>query len=112
MKLEILTGTRKGYFAYRLAWENTLSEKVPFLPLHLRDLVATEEGNPTFMGKKKDRINWKKFDIMGETVVSIQESQGTPYPQIPRNAEIQRLILDGRISMDDEEVSRSASFPS
>jgi RasGEF domain len=109
MKLEILMGTRKGYFAYRLAWDNTFGEKIPFLPLHLRDLVATEEGNPTFLGKQKDRINWKKFAIMGETVVSIQHSQGTPYPAIPRNVEMQRLILDGRISMDDEVSVRPSS---
>ena len=104
MRLEILMGTQKSHFAYRLAWENTLSERIPFLPLHRRDMVAAEEGNRTFLGDGNERINWKKFNVMGDVVVGIQASQGTPYPQIPRNSEIQRLILDGKF-VKDEDVS-------
>jgi len=99
MRLEILMGTQKSHFAYRLAWENTSSERIPFLPLHRRDLVSAEQGNKTFIG---DRINWKKFEVMGEVIVGIQKSQGTPYPIIPRNEDIQRLILESRIIKDDD----------
>ena len=34
--------------------------------------------------------------------MGIQKSQGTPYPDITRNDEVQRLILDGRFSKDDD----------
>ena len=108
MRLEILMGTQKSHFAYRLAWENTSSERIPFLPLHRRDLVSAEQGNKTFIG---GRINWKKFEVMGEVIVGIQKSQGTPYPIIPRNEDIQRLILESRIIKDDD-VSTNFSLSS
>lgn len=95
-------GTQKSNFAYRLAWANTSSERIPFLPLHRRDLVFAEEGNRTCLSGDIERINWKKFEIMGEVIVGIQKSQGTPYPDITRNDEVQRLILDGRFSKDDD----------
>lgn len=102
MRLEILMGTQRSHFAYRLAWENTSTERIPFLPLHRRDLVSAEEGNRTFVGEKVDRINWGKFEIMGDVIVGIQRSQGTPYPNISRNLDVQRLVLDGKFSKDDD----------
>ena len=102
MRLEILMGTQKSHFAYRLAWENTSSERIPFLPIHRRDLVSAEEGNQTYIGDKLDRINWKKFEIMGDVIVGMQKSQGTPYSNIARNAEVQRLMLDGKFSKDED----------
>jgi hypothetical protein len=42
LKLEILMGTQKSHFAYRLAWENSSAERIPYLPLHRRDLVSAE----------------------------------------------------------------------
>ncbi|MCJ1381805.1 hypothetical protein MMC17_004916 [Xylographa soralifera] len=102
MRLEILMGTQKSHFAYRLAWENTTIERIPFLPLHRRDLVSAEEGNRTFLGKNLERINWRKFEVMGDVIVGIQRSQGTPYPTIGRNMDMQRLILDGKFSKDDD----------
>ena len=102
MRLEILMGTQKSHFAYRLAWENTTIERIPFLPLHRRDLVSAEEGNRTFVGENLERINWRKFEIMGDVIVGIQRSQGTPYPTISRNMDMQRLILDGKFSKDDD----------
>ena len=95
-------GTQKSHFAYRLAWENTSSERIPFLPLHRRDLVSAEEGNKTFVGGGARLINWKKFEVMGEVIVGIQRSQGTPYPNVARNDDIQRLILEGRFCKDDD----------
>lgn len=108
MRLEILMGTQKSHFAYRLAWENTSSERIPFLPLHRRDLVSAEEGNRTLVGGKNDRINWRKFEIMGDAIIGIQSSQNTPYPKIGRNADVQRLVLDGKFSKDDDVCISSA----
>ncbi|MCJ1246294.1 hypothetical protein MMC30_003500 [Trapelia coarctata] len=110
MRLEILMGTQRSHFAYRLAWENTSTERIPFLPLHRRDLVSAEEGNRTFVGEKLDRINWGKFEIMGDVIVGIQRSQGTPYPNINRNLDVQRLVLDGKFTKDDD-VSIAIRLP-
>ena len=104
MRLVILMGTQRGHFAYRLAWENSFSERIPFLPLHRRDLVSAEEGNRTFLGENKSRINWKKFEVIGEVVLGIQRSQRTPHSYMAKCEEAQRLILETKLS-GDEEVS-------
>jgi len=137
MKLDILMGSQKSHFAYRLAWENSSGERIPYIPLHRRDLVSASEGNSTFVGEKKktdsalaphpgvnvfhgaagsrdskeappggvtgkERINWRKFEIMGEVIVGVQRAQGTPYPSWPKCEEVRNLILDVRISKDED----------
>ncbi|KAK2791181.1 hypothetical protein FQN51_002256 [Onygenales sp. PD_10] len=104
MSLVILMGTQKSHFAYRLAWENSFAEKIPFLPLHRRDLVSAEEGNKTFIGPNNDRINWRKFEIMGEVVLGIHNSQRTPFPCYPKNEDVRRLILETKFPADQDEL--------
>ncbi|KAJ5121907.1 hypothetical protein N7526_008844 [Penicillium atrosanguineum] len=104
MRLVILMSTQRSHFAYRLAWENSFSERIPFLPLHRRDLVSAEEGNKTFVGENKSRINWKKFEVMGEVVLGIQRSQKTPHPQAQKFEDVERLILDSKLSGDEEDL--------
>lgn len=137
LKLDILMGPQKSHFAYRLAWENSSGERIPYIPLHRRDLVSASEGNSTFVGDKKktdsalaphpgvsvfqtaagnrdskeappggvtgkERINWRKFEIMGEVIVGVQRAQGTPYPIWPKCEEVRNLILDVKISKDED----------
>ncbi|KAL4907292.1 hypothetical protein BDW74DRAFT_122815 [Aspergillus multicolor] len=109
MRLLILMGTQKSHFAYRLAWDNSFSERIPFLPLHRRDLVSAEEGNRTFIGDNRTRINWRKFEVMGEVVIGLQRSQKTPYPHLHRYDEVARLILDTKVPADDDVHSMSLS---
>jgi hypothetical protein len=110
MKLEILMAPTRSYFSYRLAWENSSSERIPFLPLHRRDLVSAQQGNVTFIGDETTgKINWKKFEIMGEVIVSLQKAQGMPYRGLgsSRGAEsIKELVLDVRL-VKEEDVSFS-----
>lgn len=103
MRLEILMGTQRSHFAYRLAWENTSTPRIPFLPLHRRDLVFGEEANRTFIyGAERTLINWKKFEVMGQVIVEIRKSQEMPYSSIRRNEDVQRLLLDGAFSKEDD----------
>ena len=107
LKLEILMATPRSHFAYRLAWENSSNERIPYLPLHRRDLAAAEEGNKTFIDNDETMINWKKFEIMGEVVVSIQRAQGMSYQSLgvmQGHEQIKELILDVKL-LKDEEVS-------
>ncbi|KAF2745957.1 ras GEF [Sporormia fimetaria CBS 119925] len=138
MKLDILMSHQRSHFAYRLAWENSSNERIPYTPLLKRDLVSASEGNSTFIGDRrlapafnphpgvsvfqgapgnrdsreappggvqgKERINWKKFEIMGEVIVGVQRAQGTPYPYMTKNEEIRSLILDVVIKKDDDEL--------
>ncbi|KAK2591418.1 hypothetical protein QQS21_010882 [Conoideocrella luteorostrata] len=103
-RLVILMGTQKSHFAYRLAWENSPLPRIPFIPLHRRDLVSAEEGSKTFLGPNNDRINWKKFEVLGEVLLPIMKSQGTAYPNLAKHDTARDLILGCRMPMDDEEI--------
>jgi hypothetical protein len=105
----LLMGTQKSHFAYRLAWENSPLPRIPFMPLHRRDLVSAEEGSMTFVGPDGDRINWKKFEVLGEIILPIIKSQGTPYPNLSKHDTARELILDC-LMPTDEEVSMPVIF--
>lgn len=101
-RLVLLMGSHKSHFAYRLAWENSPLPRIPFIPLHRRDLVSAEEGSRTFVGPGGDRINWRKFEVLGEVLLPVMRSQGQPYPNLNRHEASRELILDCRIVGDDE----------
>jgi hypothetical protein len=113
MKLEILMSHTRSFAAYRLAWENSSSERIPYIPLHRRDLVTAEEGNQTFIGDERSgRINWKKFEIMGEVIVGLQKAQGLPYRGLGNGRmgeQARELVMDVKL-VKDEDVS-SCHFP-
>jgi hypothetical protein len=100
--LVVLMGTQKSHFAYRLAWENSSVPRIPFIPLHRRDLVSAEEGSRTFVGAKGERINWKKFEVLSEVILPIMKSQVVPYPNLTKHDIARELILDCRMPTDDE----------
>lgn len=102
--LVILMGTQKSHFAYRLAWENSPLPRIPLMPLHRRDLVSAEEGSKTFVGPDRDRINWKKFEVLGEVLLPMMKSQGTAYPNLNKHDTARDLILGCRMPTDDEEI--------
>ncbi|KAI1460757.1 ras GEF [Annulohypoxylon moriforme] len=103
-RLVLLMGTQKSHFAYRLAWENSPLPRIPFIPLHRRDLVSAEEGSMTLVGPQGDRINWKKFEILGEILLPIMKSQGTPYPNLSKHDTARELILDCLMPTDEEDI--------
>ncbi len=107
LKLEILMSSSRSHAAYRLAWENTNGERIPYLPLHLRDLASAEQGNATFIGAERDgRVSWKKFEIMGEVVVSMQRAQGMPYKGLGGSKgelQIKELVLEGKLEKDEDD---------
>jgi RasGEF domain len=101
MRLELLMGTHMSHSKYRLAWDNTFTERIPFLPLHRRDLVSADEGNRTFL-QDGDKINWSKFQVMGDVLMVMVRSQATPYRDLNRNAAVEKLITDAVLSMNDD----------
>ncbi|KUJ18233.1 ras GEF [Mollisia scopiformis] len=101
-RLVILMGTQKSHFAYRLAWENSSLPRIPFIPLHRRDLVSAEEGSRTFVGANGERINWKKFEVLSEVILPIMKSQVVPYPNLAKHEIARELILDCRMPVDEE----------
>lgn len=98
LRLKILMGHQKSHAAYRMAWENSSSERIPYLPRIQEDLTKAAQGNPTFTSS--GNVNWKKFEIMGDTIVSIQRSQEKAYKfpdRTVRGHEIDGLILETKM---------------
>ena len=83
LRLTILMGHSRSHAAYRMAWENSFAERIPFLPLLRQDLTMAASANPTFIGSN---INWKKFQIMGEAIVGVQGSLEHPYQLTTRTS--------------------------
>lgn len=110
-RLVILMGTQKSHFAYRLAWENSPLPRIPFIPLHRRDLISAEEGSKTLVGPDEDRINWKKFEILGEVLLPIMKSQGVPYRRLRKHDMARELILDFKMPTDEEVGSPVLTLP-
>ncbi|EPS35981.1 hypothetical protein H072_10549 [Dactylellina haptotyla CBS 200.50] len=103
MRLELLMGTHKSHFAYRLALENTTTEHIPFIALHRRDLVSADEGNRSFLGDG-GRINWRKFQIMGDILLTLTNSQSMPHRDLRPNPMTNQLISDATGTMKDEQL--------
>jgi len=101
-RLVLLMGTQKSHFAYRLAWENSSLPRIPFIPLHRRDLVSAELGSRTYLGEGSERINWKKFEVLSEVILPIMKSQVVPYPNLAKHDIARELILDCLMPNDDE----------
>ncbi|OCT48644.1 RasGEF domain containing protein [Cladophialophora carrionii] len=103
LRLTILMGISRSHAAYRMAWDNSPGERIPFLPLVRQDLTMAASANQTFIGTN---INWKKFEIMGDVIVGIQRSQENPYnfpPRSVRSDEITKLILETKILEESED---------
>ncbi|KAK5058932.1 hypothetical protein LTR84_011196 [Exophiala bonariae] len=103
LRLTILMGISRSHAAYRMAWDNSFTERIPFLPLVRQDLTMAASANQTFIGSN---INWKKFEIMGDVIVGIQKSLEQPYSfgqRTSRTEEITRLILETKIVEESED---------
>jgi hypothetical protein len=102
LRLTILMGLSRSYAAYRMAWDNSFSERIPFLPLVRQDLTMASSANPTFIGTN---VNWRKFEIMGDVIVGVQRSLENPYSfptRSNRTEEITRLVLETKIVEESE----------
>ncbi|KAK4937161.1 hypothetical protein LTR10_022140 [Elasticomyces elasticus] len=109
LRLTILMGTSRSHAAYRMAWDNSFQERIPFLPLVRQDLTMAASANSTFIGSN---VNWKKFEIMGEVIVGLQKSLETPYtfpPRSNRTEEITRLLLETKILEESEDSADPGS---
>ncbi|EXJ77904.1 hypothetical protein A1O3_09063 [Capronia epimyces CBS 606.96] len=103
LRLTILMGLPKSHAAYRMAWDNSGRERIPFLPLVRQDLTMAASANPTFIGTN---VNWKKFEIMGEVIVGLQKSLQEHYtfPQrTSRTEETVKLVLETKIVDEPED---------
>jgi len=75
-KLNSLMENEGNYKNYRRALANTTPPSLPYLGTALTDLIFIEDGNADYVG---DLINFKKRDLLTETISIIQQFQQTPF---------------------------------
>lgn len=113
-RLDVLMSVRQGHSSYRIAWEHTSNARIPFLPVHVRDLYLGEKGNKTYnpvtervSDSSMPLINWSKFDMLGSILQEFQTALSTPYPPFPANEDMRNLLLRVRLKNSDELYDRS-----
>lgn len=92
-----LMSNERSSAAYRLALENSDGPTIPYVGVHLQDILSISDGNPS---KRGAEIHWRKFSLMDEAVMAVARCQ--MYDRyIKPNPAVERLITDVPV-MDDE----------
>ncbi|KAG0227311.1 hypothetical protein BGX31_007033 [Mortierella sp. GBA43] len=92
--LQSLTSSAKNWADYRAELHSVNPPCVPFVGVYLTDLVMIEDGNPDFLRKTENHINFYKRVSTAEVLREIQQYQSVPYclTTVP---EIQTFIRRG-----------------
>jgi len=105
-KVEKLMKPEGNHNNYRKVLANVTGPCIPYLGVHLTDLVFIEDGNPDNLDEK---INYKKRDLVVDTISMIQTFQQSPY----RNIEITEPIytfLQELPFLEDKELFEVSQF--
>ncbi|GAK66954.1 Ras GEF [Moesziomyces antarcticus] len=94
-----LMSNERSSAAYRLALENSDGPTIPYVGVHLQDILSISDGNPSKRAAD-GMIHWRKFSLMDEAVMAVARCQ--QYDRyIKPNAAVEKLIVDVPV-MDDE----------
>ncbi|CAG8559298.1 10239_t:CDS:10, partial [Cetraspora pellucida] len=107
--LEVLMSTDKSFGNYRMALKapsrgHDEQKGIPYLGIHLQDLLSIGEGNRNF--QEDGRVHWNKFALMGDVLNMIRKFQKPSY-NIKNNMLIEKFIADTVIMNDDELYKKS-----
>ncbi|CAG8609734.1 33440_t:CDS:10 [Gigaspora margarita] len=107
--LEVLMSTEKSFGNYRMALKapsrgHDEQKGIPYLGIHLQDLLSIGEGNRNF--QDDGRVHWNKFALMGDVLNMIRKFQKSSY-NIRSNTLIEKFIADTDIMNDDELYKKS-----
>lgn len=104
LSLSRLMCSDRSFAAYRLALENSDPEarKIPYLGVHLQDILSTSDGNPS-KRSTDGMIHWRKFSLMYDAVMAIVRCQEYQV-SLSANPSVAKLIVDQPIM--DEDVSK------
>ncbi|PRP82499.1 hypothetical protein PROFUN_10069 [Planoprotostelium fungivorum] len=91
-----------SYRNYRQAINTTDQPCIPYLGVHLQDLLFIEEGNPDTLN---GLINWRKRDYIADVVKQFQRLQSNThtFPELEHHVEFKRFIL-GLPQLNDKEM--------
>ncbi|KAG0325084.1 hypothetical protein BG004_003300, partial [Podila humilis] len=99
-ELQHLMSSERSFHEYRNALKTTTLPCIPYLGVHLGDLLSISEGNRDF--RQDGHIHWKKFCLLSEVISSVIHFQSEPY-KIQPDPFISRVITDTHV-LDDEEL--------
>ncbi|KDN39932.1 hypothetical protein K437DRAFT_194683 [Tilletiaria anomala UBC 951] len=95
----------RSFAAYRLALENSTGRTIPFLGVHLQDILSLSDGNPS-KRESDGAVHWRKFSLMDEAVMAIVKCQQYGRSASP-NSGIEQLIMDVPVMDEDTLWERS-----
>lgn len=96
-----LMGSDRSFAAYRMALENSQGRTIPYLGVHLQDILSMSDGNPS-RRESDGMIHWRKFSLMDEIVMTIVRCQQYQEPVV-ENPLVSKLILNLPL-LDEEEL--------
>lgn len=100
-----LMGSERSFAAYRLALENSESRTIPYLGVHLQDILSTSDGNPS-KRSNDGMVHWRKFSLMYDAVMAIVRCQQYQMP-LRENPVLSQMILDLPVMDEDALYQRS-----
>jgi len=100
-ELNNLMSNMQNYKAYRAALGIIKPPILPYLGVYLRDIIFIDEGNPNYLGDKKDgMINFDKLLLIGDVLVAVRKWQLTPYTFEPNY--VMREYLEKLLVLPEE----------
>jgi hypothetical protein len=79
-ELNGLMSNLQNYKEYRNAISSTKGPTLPYLGVYLRDIIFIDEGNPNYVGDKREGlINFEKLQLIGDVLVQLKKWQASGY---------------------------------
>lgn len=102
-EMKTLCSVQTHYFPYKQMLITKTPPLVPYLGVFLRDLTFIEIGNPTYLDKKKEMINYDKFRMLAAVLEDIRKYQQIPYSFEPLD-DVQTALRVSMQTLDEDEL--------
>ncbi|KAI9487373.1 MAG: ras guanine nucleotide exchange factor domain-containing protein [Benjaminiella poitrasii] len=91
-----LMGSNRNFTEYREMIHSVNPPCIPFLGIYLQDLTFIEDGNPDFLKKSNNLINFAKQQKAAEVIREIKQFQSPPYifQYVPEIQEFIKIQLE------------------
>jgi len=102
-RIEAIMAPSQNYKQYRFVLAKVMEEKKPcvlYLPLFLRDLTFTEDGNPN--KDEAGNTNLLKLFLVGKQLSWFRMLSTVPYEGIQIDLNVQKLLMDLRVLSDED----------
>ncbi|KAF9347941.1 hypothetical protein BGX26_000589 [Mortierella sp. AD094] len=99
-ELEHLMSSERSFFEYRAALRASRLPCIPYLGVHLGDLLSISEGNKDFR-QDGSTLHWQKFVLMTDVITMVMSFQQEPYYRFQPDPYVTRMITDMPV-LDDE----------